>query len=185
MENKLNYDIDYKVLDKKMVYQGKRISVEELHYYNKRKKQIIYREHVHAGNAVIIMPITDNNEFIMIREPRTPIGKNVLAFPAGMIEIGENSNDAALRELEEEIGYKAGCIKKLREVYPAIGYSDEKVTIYIASKLIKTQTHFDETEDIEVVKVKIDDAKEMLNNNDINTSSELIALFHYFMYINK
>ena len=84
MVTKFNYDIDYKVLDKKMVYQGKRISVEELHYYNKRKKQIIYREHVHAGNAVIIMPITDNNEFIMIREPRTPIGKNVLAFPAGM-----------------------------------------------------------------------------------------------------
>ena len=185
MDKKFFEDIDYKLLDKNIVYKGKRILVEELHYYNTRKNQTIYREHVLAGDAVIIMPITDNNEFIMIKEPRTPIGKTVLAFPAGMIEKGEDSKAAALRELEEEVGYKAKNIQKLREVYPAIGYSDEKVTIYLASELIETHTNFDETEDIEIVKIKIEDAKEMLKNNEIKTSSESIALLHYFMYLDK
>ena len=45
--------------------------------------------YVLAGDTAIIMPITENNEVIMIQEPRTPIGKTVLAFPAGMIEKGE------------------------------------------------------------------------------------------------
>ena len=129
MDKKFFEDIDYKLLDKNIVYKGKRILVEELHYYNTRKHQTLYREHVLAGDAVIIMTITDNNEFIMIKEPRTPIGKTVLAFPAGMIEKGEDSKAAALRELE--------------------------------------------------------DAKEMLKNNEIKTSSESIALFHYFMYLDK
>lgn len=131
------------------------------------------------------MPITEDNEFIMIKEPRTPIGKTVLAFPAGMIEKEENSKEAALRELEEVVGYKAKKIQKIREVYPAIGYSNEKITIYLASQLIKSHTHFDETEDIEIVKIKIEDAKEMLKNNEIKTSGEAIALFHYFMYLYK
>ena len=100
-------EIDYQLLDKKVAYKGKRIVVEELNYYNPRKQQKVYREHVLAGNAVIIMPITKNNELIMILEPRTPIERTVLAFPAGMIEEGESPEEAAIRELEEETGYLA------------------------------------------------------------------------------
>ena len=75
-------ELDYELLDKKIAYQGKRVTVEELHYYNPRDDKKIYREHVLAGDAAIIMPITENNEVIMIQEPRTPVGKILLAFPA-------------------------------------------------------------------------------------------------------
>ena len=111
MEDEYFKDLDYTLLDKKVVYNGKRINVEELKYYNERKEIEVYREHVIAGDAVIIMPITENNEFIMVQEARTPIGKIVLAFPAGMIEKGETPKNAAIRELEEETGYKTEYIK--------------------------------------------------------------------------
>lgn len=174
--------IDYKLLDEKIAYRGKRIVVEELHYKNPRTGDIIYREHVLAGHAAIIMPILDNGNLIMIKEPRTPIGLNVLAFPAGMIEDGETPEQGAIRELEEETGYRAGFIKKLREVYPAIGYSNEKTIIYLAKDLVKTERHLDKTEDIEVVEIPIDEAKRMLESGEIRTSSEIVALLHYFMY---
>lgn len=182
MENKYYKPIDYELLDERTAYKGKRIVVEELHYRNPRTNEILYREHVLAGHAAIIMPITDDGKFIMIKEPRTPVGITVLAFPAGMIEEGETPEEGAARELEEEVGYKARQLKELREVYPAIGYSNEKTIIFLAKDLIKTQRHLDETEDIEVVKIPIEEVKEMLDKGEIKTSSETVALLHYFMY---
>ena len=73
----------------------------------------------------------------------------------------------------------------MREVYPAIGYSNEKTIIFLAKDLVKTHRHLDETEDIEVVKVPMEEAKLMLDNNEIITSSETVALLHYFMYEDK
>lgn len=178
-------DIDYQLLDRKVAYSGKRLTIEELHYYNPRKQQKIYREHVLAGNAVIIVPITENNEFIMILEPRTPINRTVLAFPAGMIEEGESPEEAAIRELEEETGHLAKSTKQMISVYPTIGYSNEKVTIVMAKDLTETQTHFDETEDIEIVKIPVEQAKTMLDNNEFETASENVALLHYFAYEHK
>ena len=148
MSSKYFDDIDYEVLDRKTAYRGKRIVVEELHYRNPRTNQIIYREHVLAGHAAIIMPITDNNEFIMIKEPRTPIGKNVLAFPA-------------------------------------IGYSNEQTIIFLATNLVKTERHLDETEDIEVLKIPIEEVRKMLESGEIQTSSETVGLLYYFMYEDK
>lgn len=182
MENKYYQKIDYELLDKKVAYKGKRIVVEELHYKNPRNNDIIYREHVLAGNAAIVIPETENGNFIMIKEPRTPIGLTVLAFPAGMIEEGETEEEGAIRELEEETGYRAREIKKLREVYPAIGYSNERTIIFLARNLIKTQRHLDKTEDIEVVEIPKEKVKQMLDNGEIKTSSESIGLLHYFMY---
>lgn len=185
MENEYYKPIDYELLDKKTAYKGKRITVEELHYKNPRTEQIIYREHVLAGHAAVIIPETDDGEFIMIKEPRTPIGKNVLAFPAGMIEEGEKPEDGARRELEEETGYRAGNLKKLREVYPAIGYSNEQTIIFLATNLVKTERHLDETEDIEVLKIPIEEVRKMLESGEIQTSSETVGLLYYFMYEDK
>lgn len=182
MESKYFKKIDYELLDKKVAYKGKRITVEELNYYNPRDKKKVYREHVLAGDAAIIMPITENNEVIMIQEPRTPVGEVVLAFPAGMIEPGETPEEGAIRELEEETGYRANNIKKIREVYPAIGYSNERTIIFIARDLVKTQRHLDATEDIKVITIPLEEAKEMLERNEIKTSSETVALMYYFNY---
>ncbi len=182
MSSKYYEPIDYELLDKKTAYEGKRIVVEELHYKNPRTDEILYREHVLAGHAAIVMPITEDGKFVMIKEPRTPVGLKVLAFPAGMIEEGETPEQGAKRELEEETGYRAGYIKKLREVYPAIGYSNEKTIIFLAKDLVKTQMNLDETEDIEVVEIDIKEIKEMLDNGEIKTSNETVGLLHYFMY---
>lgn len=111
MESKYYEKIDYELLDKRTAYRGKRIVVEELHYRNPRTNEILYREHVLAGHAAIIIPETEDGKFIMIKEPRTPVGLTVLAFPAGMIEKGETEEEGAIRELEEETGYRAKSIK--------------------------------------------------------------------------
>ena len=99
-----------------------------------------------------------------------------------MIEEGEKPEEGAVRELEEEIGYRANTIKLMRILYPTVGYSDERTFIFLAKDLVKTHRHLDETEDIEVVRVPLDEAKEMLDKNEIITTSETVALLNYFMY---
>lgn len=173
--------IEYKEKSKKLAYKGKRLQVEEIEYLN--GEQVIYREHVKSGEAVAILPITKENEVIMVQEPRTPINKIILALPAGMIESNELPEDAAVRELEEETGYLAGNIKLLREYYPSEGYSNEKLKIYLATDLKKTQQHLDETEDINVIKLPLEEVIDMLDKNEIITASTTIALMHYLRYI--
>lgn len=175
--------LDYELLNKKDVYKGKRIRVQELTYYNQRDKKKIHREHVLAGDAAVILAIDKNNDVLMIQEPRTPINKIILSLPAGMIESGENPENGAIRELEEETGYRANNVKLLRYEYPSIGYSNERTLIFLAQDLIKTHRNLDETEDIRVVKVNIKELKKMLDDNEILDASTTIALLHYFLYI--
>ncbi len=181
MSNPYYKDIEYKEKSRKVAYCGKRIKVEEIEYLN--GDQIIYREHVKAGPASVIIPITKDNKIIMIQEPRTPIGKVILALPAGMIEEGELSREAAIRELEEETGYLAKHIQFLREYYPCVGYSDEKISIYLATDLEKTQQHLDETENINVIELPLEEVVEMLDKNELFTASTIIGLLHYLRYV--
>lgn len=183
MSNKYFKEIEYQEISKKLVYKGKRVQVEELEYLNGDK--LIYREHVKAGNASVILPITDDNKVIMIQEPRTPVGKVILALPAGMIEDGEKAENAAIRELEEETGYLASNMEFLREYYSSVGYSDEKISLYLATNMKKTKQRLDDQENINVIEVPLEELIEMLDKNEIITASTTIAVMHYLLYKKK
>lgn len=173
-------DMEYKEVSKRIAYKGKRLLIEELKY--KTQNNIINREHVISGDAVVILPITENNEVIMIQETRTPIEKIIYELPAGMIEKGESPEQAALRELEEETGYKAKNLEFLNEYYPSVGYSNEKISIFLATNFIKTHQKLDEDEQIEVHKIPLEDVIKAVKNNELKTASVLIAVMHYLLY---
>lgn len=181
--NKYFKKLEYKEISRKRAYSGKRIQVDEIEYLNGEKK--VHREHVKAGEAVVVLPITDDNKVIMVQEPRTPIGQVILALPAGMIEPGEKPEDAAVRELEEETGYLASNAEFMREYYPSVGYSNEKLKLYLATEFTKTEQHLDPEEDINVVEIPFDELVEMLDKNEIITASATIAIMHYLRYIKK
>lgn len=183
MKNRYLKPMEYELIEKRIAYQGKRLKVEEACYFNGNEK--IYREHVIPGDAAVILPITKEGNIIMIAEPRTAVNKVVLGLPAGQIDKGENFEECAIRELEEETGYRARKIKKLREVYPSVGYTSEKIEIYLAEDLEKTQRHLDDTEDIDVIILSKEKVKELLEKNQIIVASTTIALMHYFMYEDK
>lgn len=177
----MNYieDINYKILSKKEAYKGKRVSVDEIKYND--GNQVVYREHVKAGNAVIIMAITEDDKVLMVREPRSAIGKIILGLPAGKLEQWEDVKEAALRELEEETGYKAHKIEFVKTWYTSCGYTDEKMYLFMAEKLEKTEQHLDFDEKIEVYKIPLKEFRNMIDNNEIITASTIIAGLQYFL----
>ena len=183
MGNKYFKKLEYKEISRKRAYNGKRIQVDEIEYLDGDK--IIYREHIKAGDASVILPITEDNKVIMVQEPRTPIGQIILGLPAGMIEPGESAEDAAIRELEEETGYLASNVQFLREYYSSVGYCNEKIKLYLATGFTKTKQRLDDQERINVIEVPLEELIEMLDKNEIITASTTIAVLHYLRYCKK
>ena len=94
------------------------------------KREIV----VHKGSAVVV-PVFDDQTVALVLQYRHPCGKYLLEIPAGGVEDSETYEMAALRELEEEIGYKAGKIEKLTEFYVSPGFLTEKMYLYLATEL--------------------------------------------------
>jgi ADP-ribose pyrophosphatase len=90
----------------------------------------------HAGSAVM-MAVDARGRVLLVRQYRLPARAMLWELPAGRLDPGEKPLQAARRELEEETGYRARTWKKLRSLYPSPGYVAEKMTVYLATGLIK------------------------------------------------
>jgi ADP-ribose pyrophosphatase len=113
------------------------------------------REYVVHPGAAMIVPRLPNGNLLMERQFRYPCGRVFLEFPAGKRDPGESSAVTALRELEEETGYRAGKLAFLAPIHNAIAYSDEQIDLYLADDLVKTAQKLDAHEFIELVEMPL------------------------------
>lgn len=103
--------------------------------------------------VVAVLPFTADGMIVLVEQYRPAVDRRTLEIPAGACKPGEDAPAAAGRELAEETGYRAGHLAPLGSFYPAIGYSSERIDLFIATRLEPGETNFDEGEDI-VVHVK-------------------------------
>lgn len=159
-------EIFEKTVEKNYVYKGRIINVRcdkaQLHNGNPCTREVV--EH---NGGVCIAPITENKELIFVRQFRYPYMEMVLELPAGKLELGEDPFEAGKRELEEETGTVAEKYYNLGKFYPTPGYCGEIIYLYAASDLKATAMNPDEDEFLEVEKISIDKAVEMVLNNEI------------------
>ncbi len=115
----------------KTVFQGRllRVDAVEVELENGRRagREIVR----HPGAAVILAQLPDDR-FVLVRQYRKAVEQELLEVVAGTLHPGENPDDCARRELKEETGFDAVMWIKLGEVYPAPGYTDERLHIYYA-----------------------------------------------------
>lgn len=135
------------------------------------------------GDAVVIIPITTDNKYVLIIEARPNVKEEVvLSFPAGMIDEGEEAVDAAKRELEEETGYIAKELIELEEHYQDQGCSSAIIKTYLAVGCEKkSKTHLDENENLTSVLVTDEELDDMYNNGEIKSANGKIAYITYKM----
>jgi ADP-ribose pyrophosphatase len=121
-------------------------------------------ERVGCRGVVAIVPVTNDGEVLLIRQFRPPVNKYVVEFPVGLNDKGETLEKAARRELLEETGYAAKEMIFLAEGPLSSGASAEILTAYLAKGLeFKGIGERDETEEIEVLRVPIDDMLQKLS----------------------
>jgi ADP-ribose pyrophosphatase len=100
----------------------------------------------------------------------------MLELPAGKLDKGETLENCAIRELEEEIGYRANKLTFLTNIHPAIGFANENMWLYLAEDLEKTEPILDNDEFIELIPKKLEDAIDMVWSGEITDVKTIIGL---------
>lgn len=142
---------------------------------------VVEREIIRRPPAVVVLPYDGENVYF-VSQPREAIGKaNFLELPAGKVDPGEEPIVAASRELREEIGYEAQTLKEITSFYSSPGFTDEVVHAFMAIDLIPVDAKGDIDERIEVVKIPLQEIKNVFDTCEdaktlIALSSFLVAL---------
>jgi ADP-ribose pyrophosphatase len=135
------------------------------------------REVVEHRGAAAIVPILQERSIVLIRQYRYAIATDLLEVPAGTIEPGEEPEHCAMRELEEETGYRSRQIQKIMEFYPVPGYGTEKIHVYLAMNLVKSEMRTEEDEQINLEILSLDNAIEKVRSGRIRDAKSICALY--------
>lgn len=171
-----SHDLTEKPLSSRNIYDGRLLHVREdqvmLPNGNTTTREYI----VHPG-AVVVVPLLDNGDVLMVRQFRYPLQREFLELPAGKIDQGEDVLACGQRELLEETGYAAQSWMFLTTIHPCIGYSDERIVIYLAKDLTEHGHRRDEDEFLENVRLPLETAMDWVRTGRISDVKTMIGLF--------
>lgn len=134
------------------------------------------REYARHPGAVMMLPLLDERTVLLVRQFRYPIGRHFIEVPAGKIDAGETALQTARRELIEECGYEAGTWRYLATFHPCIGYSDERIELYLARDLAHVGHAPDDGEFLEVLATPVERAVAWVRDGRITDAKTAIAL---------
>ena len=134
------------------------------------------REVVEHSHAVCIVPVDDDGNVLFVRQYRKPTEQSILEVPAGGVEEGELSEDTVLRELQEEVGYTADRLQHLASFWVAPGWATEYMHAYLATGLQPSKLVGDDDENIEVVRIPLEQAVSMIQTGELNDGKSIASL---------
>lgn len=134
------------------------------------------REMVEHPGSVVLIPITDDGKVLLIRQYRQAAERFVLEASAGTRESGESPEVTAHRELQEEVGYKAGKLIPIGGSWVAPGYSTEYSYMYIATDLELAPLPSDDGEDIVVEEFEFKDLHRLISTGELEDQMSIAAL---------
>lgn len=134
------------------------------------------REVVHHPGSAVIVPAFPNGTVALVRQYRHPAVRYLLEAPAGTLNRGETPEEGAARELEEELGFVAGKLEKLSEFYVSPGFCEEKMWVYLATEMTATEQRLEDDELLEIVRLPLRQALEMITDGEIEDAKTIIGL---------
>ncbi len=166
-----------KKVNSKLVYDGKILQLykdDVLCPNGKMASREIVRHH---GGVCVLAMIED--KIILEKQYRYAYNEILFELPAGKLEKDENPLHAAIRELEEETGYRSNHLESYGVMYPTCGYTDEVIHLFYAKDLVKTQRHLDEDEEIELCLFTLEEVLQMIKNNTIKDAKTICLIEKY------
>ncbi len=172
-----------KELSSKLIYECffMKLYEDEVLLPDGNKSKRIYVKH---DGASAVLPITIDGNILLTKQYRYPIRQVSIEIPAGKKdEPDEDGLLCAKRELEEETSYRSERIEKINDIYNCVGYSNEKIELFIAYDCVKVENPLpmDEDEFIELMSVTVEESKNLLKNGFITDVKTIVALQHYYL----
>jgi ADP-ribose pyrophosphatase len=166
--------VNPKLLKKKKIYQGRVIdlSVDTVLFPGQSVDMECLK---HPGGAAVV-PLFSDGSIVLIKQYRYVVNDTIWEIPAGRLEKGETPRDCALRELEEEVGFKAADVIQLGQIYSAPAYCTEIIYLFLATGLIPGKQCLDDDEYIEIVTLPLDEAVVMVEKGEITDAKTVAGL---------
>lgn len=166
---------DHEILKSEQAFDGRviRVFLDDVKLPDGRTAR--WERVAHPG-AVGIVPLLESGEVLMVRQYRHAVRGVLLEIPAGKLDAGEPPLECAHRELEEEVGMKAGEMLKLAEFYNSPGYSDEYFHLYLARDLTDGEAEPEADEFLELSRIRLEEALGMVSTGEIRDAKSIIGL---------
>lgn len=173
-----------KTLSSELIFKGRVVSLR-VDTVVTSDGRTVKREIVVHNGAVAMVAIDDKDNILLVRQFRTPAGKFLLEIPAGTIEAGEKPDATVPRELQEETGYIPQKVVKLGGFYSAPGFSTEFIHIYLTTDLKPSRLEADDTAEIELSRVSLDEAKSLIDSGVICDAKSVAGILLYRDYLKR
>ncbi len=163
-----------KILSSQKVFDGRvfNVTVDTV----SEGERTYQREVVHHNGSAVIVPVFDDGTVALVKQYRHPAVRYLLEVPAGTLAKGERPEIGAARELKEELGVVAASLEKLSEFFVSPGFCEEKMWVYLATELSEGEQALEDDEILDVVRLPIADALEMITSGEIQDAKTIIGL---------
>lgn len=163
-------------LERETKFTGKIFSVDVVRWKDDAGR-LIERAMIQHRGAVLIVPMLDAENVVMIRNRRLAVNETLWEFPAGTAEQNEEPQKTAEREVIEETGYRAGKIELIGEFYTSPGFTNELMRVYLAADLTEVGQNLEPHEEIEVQVMPLARVREMAASGELRDGKSIAALF--------
>jgi ADP-ribose pyrophosphatase len=170
--------MELKRINRRVVHTGRIIDllVDEVEYPSGTRS---VREVAHHPGGAAVVPLLDDGRVLLVEQLRYPLEKRILELPAGKLQPGEDPRIAAMRELEEETGWRAGSVEKLISIYTTPGFCDEELHLYCATDLTRLDAgprREEGEQSMSVHMVPLDHCLDLIKRGDLKDSKTVIGL---------
>ena len=167
-------------LDRKLIYQGKIIGVYQDTIKLPDGKVVEYDFIKHNGAAAVV-PVTEEGKILMVRQDRNAVNRETLEIPAGKRDGKEDPAVCVQRELEEETGYRCEKLEHLITLDSWVAFCDERIDVYVATRLVSSRQHLDEDEVIDVEPWELKDLLKLIYEGKMTDGKTVAAICAYGM----
>ena len=164
------------LLRQRLAYQGRKFNFEVNRLRLPNKSEGEWECVRHPGGALAV-PVMPDGKLVLTRQYRFTVQGRLLEFPAGTLEVGEDPAGTIAREIQEEVGYRAGQWKKLGEFFVAPGYSDEIIYAFLATdlELLENPPQQDDDEDLETVLMTVEEVEQAIYAGDLTDAKSICS----------
>ncbi len=139
----------------------------------------------HRKGAACILPVLPDGKILMVRQYRNALERDTIEVPAGARDsVTEDTMICAVRELEEETGYKSNKVSKLLSLRTTVAFCNEMVDVYLAEDLVPGEQHLDDAEDIRVETFELETLCDMVYKGIIQDAKTVAAILAYSNKVN-
>ncbi len=180
MDNKI------KRINRELVYKGSILDIykDTMDVGNGKIEEWDYV--AHRKGAACVVPVLPDGRILMVRQYRNALERDTLEVPAGARDsVTEDTMVCAIRELEEETGYKSNKVSKLLELRTTVAFCNEMVDVYLAENLVPGEQHLDDAEDISVEAYELEELLDKIYSGVIQDAKTVAAILAYSNKLKK